>query len=407
MGRPAASYFDIALCPVHMDHNPTIAPHPTLGPILSGDTKTLINGRFAARQWDFGVHAGCMGPNLFVIAMGSPVVDIGGRPAARMHDVTLHCGIQPGLVLSGAPNVLIGDAPYGGAGTPMAPTPRVAAELRKRDELELKAGGGALAEPPAKPDEAPGVAADGAPARRAFPKDVIAPPAEPKDAPPDGKTPEKVEEELKKDAGQEVPEDKQVPVLAGTLTDQNGTPMPRETVVLQSDAGTELARATLDDKGRYLFRKVQVGNAYKIAVIDPDAEPWTAVEPVTPAAGGAAPKPASDGPHALVVRVVDNGLAPQADVHYTLKLAAGAREGRTDKDGVLCEPSVPAGELELEIGGKAYPVPSQNPAASLLTPFDLVLEAEATAQTQPFIAPPEAPNPLGTLDPVDETLAEL
>lgn len=395
----------MVLCPIHVDHVPAVAPHPVIGPILDGHTKTLINGRFAARQGDFGLHAGCMGPNLFIIAQGSGVVDIDGRPAARQGDITLHCGIQPGFILNGAPNVLIGDAPYGGGGPPLAPTPRVAAaQQQQRDELNTQGGGGGPVDNAARPDQA----GDGEPGTRALPAAVQAEPAEPLAAPPAGVTPQQVEQDLKKDTGQPDEPAKPVVIVAGTISDTAGIPIPRETVLLLPEQGdAEVARSELDARGRYLFRDVAAGT-YRLAVLDPDSEPWTEVPLPEPAAGAAQAKDwPADGPHLLLVRVVDSGLAPQPEMSYRLKLPGGVREGRTDKLGVLCEPSVPAGTLELELAGKAHPVPSQSPAARVLAPFDLVLAAGAGEQARPFLHQPEAAHPLGTLDPVADGLWEL
>ncbi len=392
----------MVLCPIHVDHVPLVAPHPVIGPILDGHTKTLINGRFAARQGDFGLHAACQGPNLFIIAQGSPVVDIDGRPAARQGDITLHCGIQPGVILNGAPNVLIGDAPYGGGGPPLAPTPRVAAaQQQQRDALDTQAGGGGPVDNQARADQP----ADGEPATRAVPAAVQAEPAAPLDGPPAAVTPERVEQDLKKDAGQPDEPAKPVVVLAGTISDTAGIPIPRETVVLLPEQGdAELARSVLDARGRYLFRDIAAGK-YRLAIVDPDSEPWTEVPLAEPAGAAAAAKEwPADGPDVLLVRVVDNGLAPQADLAYRLKLPGSVREGRTDKQGVLCEPSVPAGSLELELSGKAHPVPSQSPVARVLAPFDLVLAAGAGEEARPFLHQHDGP---GGLDPVADGLWEL
>ncbi len=72
------------------------------GPLLPpGEPTVLIGGLPAARLGDM---ATCTGPP-DSIAMGSATVLIGGMPAARMGDLTVHGGI----IVAGAPTVIIGD----------------------------------------------------------------------------------------------------------------------------------------------------------------------------------------------------------------------------------------------------------------------------------------------------------
>jgi hypothetical protein len=76
----------------------------------------LIGGLPAARVTDLCT---CVGPP-DVIVKGSFTVLIGGLPAARMGDLTAHGGV----IVTGMPNVIIGDAgsgsAYTGAGAPGA-----------------------------------------------------------------------------------------------------------------------------------------------------------------------------------------------------------------------------------------------------------------------------------------------
>ncbi len=83
-------------------------PHPVTGPIMLGCATVLVNGKPAARVGDVGTTAACCGPNTFTITTGSATVFIGGKPAARQQDTTLHCGMAPGKIIIGSPNVIIG-----------------------------------------------------------------------------------------------------------------------------------------------------------------------------------------------------------------------------------------------------------------------------------------------------------
>ena len=85
-------------CPMQTPGTPPI-PHVG-GPIAVGNPMVLIGGMPAAAAGDM---AACVGPPSS-IAMGSPTVLIGGRPAARMGDSTAHGG----AITVGCPTVLIG-----------------------------------------------------------------------------------------------------------------------------------------------------------------------------------------------------------------------------------------------------------------------------------------------------------
>jgi uncharacterized Zn-binding protein involved in type VI secretion len=76
-----------------------LVPHVG-GPVAIGCPLVLIGGQPAARVGDMCV---CVGPP-DVIAMGSMTVLIGGQPAARMGDMTAHGG----SIVMGFPMVLIG-----------------------------------------------------------------------------------------------------------------------------------------------------------------------------------------------------------------------------------------------------------------------------------------------------------
>jgi len=97
---PAARIGDMHTCPMQTPGTPPI-PHVG-GPIAAGCPTVLICGVPAARLGDMAV---CVGPP-DTIAKGSATVLIGGMPAARMGDNTAHGGV----IVVGAPMVLIGDA---------------------------------------------------------------------------------------------------------------------------------------------------------------------------------------------------------------------------------------------------------------------------------------------------------
>lgn len=82
--------------------NPGPVPHVG-GPVAMGSPNVLICGMPAARVGDMAI---CVGPP-DKIAKGSSSVIINNKPAARMGDRTAHGGI----IISGMPNVLIGDNP--------------------------------------------------------------------------------------------------------------------------------------------------------------------------------------------------------------------------------------------------------------------------------------------------------
>lgn len=95
MGKPAARVGDMHVCPL-------VNPPPHVGgPILPACfPPVIIVGKPAARVGDL---AQCNGPP-DVIAMGSPIVLIGGQMAARLSDPTVHGGV----IVQGCPTVLFG-----------------------------------------------------------------------------------------------------------------------------------------------------------------------------------------------------------------------------------------------------------------------------------------------------------
>jgi uncharacterized Zn-binding protein involved in type VI secretion len=104
---PAARLTDMHTCPMV---TPGVPPIPHVGgPIVSpGEPTVLICFLPAARATDMCI---CVGPP-DMIAMGSPTVLIGGLMAARMGDPTMHGGV----IVVGAPTVMIGEAGMGGGG---------------------------------------------------------------------------------------------------------------------------------------------------------------------------------------------------------------------------------------------------------------------------------------------------
>jgi uncharacterized Zn-binding protein involved in type VI secretion len=82
-----------------------------------GSPDVLINARAALRVNDSGVHAACCGPNTWLATAGAPTVLINGRPAHRLGDATVHCG-GGGTLVSGSPDVIIGDEPFQGTALP-------------------------------------------------------------------------------------------------------------------------------------------------------------------------------------------------------------------------------------------------------------------------------------------------
>jgi uncharacterized Zn-binding protein involved in type VI secretion len=95
---PAARLGDMHVCPLA---TPGVPPIPHVGgPIAMGYPMVMIGGQPAARVGDMAI---CVGPP-DAVAMGSFTVLIGGMPAARLGDLTVHGG----TVAVGFPQVMIG-----------------------------------------------------------------------------------------------------------------------------------------------------------------------------------------------------------------------------------------------------------------------------------------------------------
>lgn len=107
MGKPAARIGDMHTCPMVTPGTPPI-PHVG-GPIIPPCAITVLTvGIPQARITDMCV---CVGPP-DSIAMGSPTVLVNNLMAARMGDPTTHGGV----IVVGAPTVLIGESGGGGGG---------------------------------------------------------------------------------------------------------------------------------------------------------------------------------------------------------------------------------------------------------------------------------------------------
>ncbi len=100
---PAARITDMHACPMATG----IVPHVG-GPICTGFFTVITGSMPQARISDMCV---CVGPP-DVIVKGSATVIVGGMPAARIGDMTAHGGV----IVTGFPTVIIGDASDGGGG---------------------------------------------------------------------------------------------------------------------------------------------------------------------------------------------------------------------------------------------------------------------------------------------------
>lgn len=90
-------------------HGCPACPHPVQGPIVQGSPSVLINGLPAARVGDMGVSAACCGPNIYELSVGSSTVFINGKAAVRKNDDIKQCLSFTGKVITGSPDVIIGD----------------------------------------------------------------------------------------------------------------------------------------------------------------------------------------------------------------------------------------------------------------------------------------------------------
>ncbi len=127
----------MALAPPHahmhppnlLPPSPVPIPLPSFGcllqvPFLSGASTVLVGGKAAARCGDMGIAMFCGGYfPMFELVTGSSSVWIEGMRAARAGEVTRHCmfssprpsdppvGPMMGMILGGAPTVLVGGFP--------------------------------------------------------------------------------------------------------------------------------------------------------------------------------------------------------------------------------------------------------------------------------------------------------
>ena len=101
---PAARVTDMHTCPMVT----ALVPHVG-GPVVPPCCPTVLTcGMPQARVTDICT---CVGPP-DVIVKGSASVFVGGLPAARIGDMTAHGGV----IVTGCPTVIIGDASSGGGG---------------------------------------------------------------------------------------------------------------------------------------------------------------------------------------------------------------------------------------------------------------------------------------------------
>jgi uncharacterized Zn-binding protein involved in type VI secretion len=84
-------------------HGAPMDPVNVVGPITTGSSHVLVNGKPAARVGDVGVHAACAGSNTFEIVSGDYQVLIDGKPAAWITSITKHCGGM-GTIIGGGGN---------------------------------------------------------------------------------------------------------------------------------------------------------------------------------------------------------------------------------------------------------------------------------------------------------------
>lgn len=103
----AARLGDQALCPA-CSHGCPKCPHSVQGNVVKASVVSLGNGFGLARLGDSGVHAGCCGPNTFIIMTACATSFEGGLPIARVGDMTQHCG-GVGRLISGSANIVVGD----------------------------------------------------------------------------------------------------------------------------------------------------------------------------------------------------------------------------------------------------------------------------------------------------------
>ena len=90
-------------------HGCPACPHTVQGPIIQGSPTVFINNLPAARVNDMGVSMICCGPNIYQLSKGSSTVFIDGQAAVRKGDDIKQCLSFTGKVITGSPDVDIGD----------------------------------------------------------------------------------------------------------------------------------------------------------------------------------------------------------------------------------------------------------------------------------------------------------
>lgn len=90
-------------------HGCPACPHTVQGPIVQGSPTVSINALPAARVNDMGVSMVCCGPNIYQLSKGSSTVFIDGLAAVRKGDDIKQCLSFTGKVITGSPDVDIGD----------------------------------------------------------------------------------------------------------------------------------------------------------------------------------------------------------------------------------------------------------------------------------------------------------
>lgn len=103
---PQSRVGDNALVPGD-SHGNICCAHSCTGPGVSGSPDLVVEGAFALRVGDPGVHSSCCGANSWVVAAGSSTVTINDIPAARLGDATAHCG-GGGSLITGAGTLIVG-----------------------------------------------------------------------------------------------------------------------------------------------------------------------------------------------------------------------------------------------------------------------------------------------------------
>ena len=84
-------------------HGSPCCPHPVVGAIVSGASKTQVNGQLAARIGDTVAHS-CPHCGIGTIVAGSSICIVEGSGVARVGDAVVYPG-GAGVIVSGSPTV--------------------------------------------------------------------------------------------------------------------------------------------------------------------------------------------------------------------------------------------------------------------------------------------------------------